>query len=155
MVRDEFDTVLKRMFGIRGETRRINVAEKLGRQPYHQVHLGAEFDAAIEAMRHCLTIRNHFAHCNWWNDNSGKLAFANLEEMGIEEQIFTGLDALTTFHVDEPLLLSQEAYFLYTSQLFVWMNYEGRVRNTKLASNPVQRPQQVTRPALHLALDTY
>lgn len=81
VVRDDFDSVLKAMFRTRGESQRIDIADALGRYYYHDHKLGTKFEMAIGAMRHCLRIRNQYAHCVWWDDRSGKLSFANLEEI--------------------------------------------------------------------------
>jgi hypothetical protein len=64
------------MFGKRGETKRINKADNLAAGYYNKYNLGRDFKVALAAMRHCLDIRNQYAHWNWCNDNSGKLAWA-------------------------------------------------------------------------------
>jgi hypothetical protein len=56
-VREDFDAVLKAMFRTRGETRRIDVADALGRQLYRALDLANEFEVAISAVRYCLRIR--------------------------------------------------------------------------------------------------
>lgn len=84
------------------------------------------------------------------DDKSGKLAFANLEEIAKENAYVKNLDELTIFHVDEPLLADQEAYFVYTDELIAWVNYEGRQRAGKIGSSPLVKPKQPTQPPLHL-----
>jgi hypothetical protein len=74
VVRGDFDTVLKAMFRARGETARIDIADAFGRHHYDSAKLGTEFSMAISAVRYCLRIRNQYAHCGWWDDNSGNLA---------------------------------------------------------------------------------
>ena len=81
VVRLDFDTVLKAMFRARGETARIDIADAFGRHYYDALNLGTEFAMAISAVRYCLRIRNQYAHCAWWDDKSGRLAFANLEDI--------------------------------------------------------------------------
>jgi hypothetical protein len=80
VVRDDLDAILKAMFRVRGETARIDIADALGRHFYDDRGLGTEFAMAIGAVRHCLKIRNQYAHCIWYDDYSGKLAFSNIEE---------------------------------------------------------------------------
>jgi hypothetical protein len=150
IVRDDFDTVLKSMFRARGETARIDVADAFGRHHYHQQALGTEFEMAIGAVRYCLRIRNEYAHCVWYNDQSGTLAFANLEEIAKGNAYLRNLDDLSIFHVDEALPAEQEAYFVYTDELIAWVNYEGRYRVGKISVNPLTKPRQPTRPTLHL-----
>jgi hypothetical protein len=81
VVRDDFDAVLKAMFRRRGATRRINIADEFGRQFYRDRGLGTEFDTGVGAVRHCMEIRNKYAHCVWHNDHSGKLGFVNFEDI--------------------------------------------------------------------------
>lgn len=150
VVRDDFDTVLKVMFRARGETQRIDVADAFGRQHYRDLDLGAQFEMAIGAVRYCLRIRNQYAHCVWWDDNSGKLAFANLEEVAKENTLLTDLDGLTTHHVDVPHLQAQLAYFDYADNLLVWANYEGRARANKPTIPNRVAPAQLAPPPLYI-----
>jgi hypothetical protein len=150
VIRDDFDTVLKAMFRTRGETARINVGDSFGRQSCHEIGLGQHFETGIGAMRHCLKIRNQYAHCTWWDDNSGKLAFANLEEAAKENIYLTSLRSLTRMHVDVPLLQAQEEFFVYTDDIFAYVNYEGRLKAGKIASNPLSMPKQILPPPLHI-----
>ncbi len=100
VVREDFDTVLKTMFRTRGETQRIDIADALGRHYYHSYRLGTQFEMAVGSMRYCLRVRNQYAHCVWWDDHSGNLAFANLEEIATGHDYQTDLKSLTAFHVD-------------------------------------------------------
>jgi hypothetical protein len=75
------DAVLKAMFRPRGETSRIDIADALGRHFYRDRGLGTEFEMGVSAVRYSLKIRNQYAHCVWYDDKSGKLAFVNLEEV--------------------------------------------------------------------------
>ena len=94
------DTVLKKMFCIRGETRRINEAEKLGQPDYQRLSLTGDFRKAIGVVRYCLKIRNQYAHWVWWDDNSGKLAFANLEDLAQRKRPVR-LSITHNFHPDD------------------------------------------------------
>ena len=105
VVRDDLDTVLKAMFRARGESARIKVADAFGRHHYAAIKLGTEFGMAISAMQYCLKIRNQYAH-----DNTGILAFTNLEEIAEKNAFLKDLRSLTIFHVDVPLLREQEKY---------------------------------------------
>jgi hypothetical protein len=127
MVREDFDVALKTMFRVRGETPRINIGDALGRAYYGAHGLESQFTRAIGAMRYCLKIRNQYAHCNWWNDLTGKLAFANLEEIAKLDAVQTDLKHLTSHHVDLPLLERQEGYFSHTDSIFTYLNHEGAV----------------------------
>jgi hypothetical protein len=146
VVRLDFDTVLKAMFRARGETARIDIADAFGRHYYDGLKLGTEFAMAISASRYCLRIRNQYAHCAWWDDNSGKLAFANLEDIAKGNAFLNDLLTLPTHHVDVTILTDQENYFVYVDRLFSAINYEGRFRSGTLKSNAIVFPPQLKRP---------
>jgi len=149
-VRDDFDTTLKVMFRTRGETQRIDVADALGRQFYKDHNLKNEFSMAIGSMRHCLKIRNQYSHCIWWDDNSGKLAFANMEDIAKSNEHVSNLTDLKRRHVDPLLLVLQEDYFKYTDELLNWINFEGRLRANRIPSHAIPNPKQRKQPPLQL-----
>jgi hypothetical protein len=149
----DFDTVLRKMFGVRGEAKRINAAEMLGLPEYKRLKLSMDFEKAIRAVRYCLKIRNQYAHWVWWDDYSGKLAFANIEDLTKYRRRVKDLTKLKAHHVDAALLAAQEAYFVYADELLAWINYEGRFREKKLGNakkNPLLKPKGVKRPKLRL-----
>lgn len=150
MVISDLDAVFKAMFRIRGETPRIKIADALGRKPYAAHQLESEFSDAIRAMRYCLKIRNQYAHCQWYDDNTGKLAFVNLEEIAGQDTVISNLLGLTTHHVDSALLTRQELYFIYVSACLDYLNYEGRRKAGKLPSHIFEAPQRMIRPPLYL-----
>jgi three-Cys-motif partner protein len=138
----DLDAVLKKMFRVRGETRRINEAEKLGQPDYHRLGLAGDFQWAVRVVRYCLEIRNQYAHWVWWDDNSGKLAFANLEDLAQRKRPVRDLTKLKAHHVDAALLEAQEAYFVYADEYLAWVNYEGCARGGKLKhGNPLHKPK--------------
>ena len=71
MVTGDFDGAMRAMYGTRGETRRINEGVRPGRAPYQAVGLAPDFDEAVTAIRHCLRVRNQYAHHTFWDDYSG------------------------------------------------------------------------------------
>ena len=153
MATGDFNTALKKMFGIRSESGRIRAAEKLALLEYQRLKLAADFEKALRVMRYCLKIRNQYAHWVWWDDNSGKLAFANVEDLTKYKSKVTNLEKLKAHHVDADLLKAQEAYFVYADDLLLWVNYEGRFTQGKLGNakqNPVNKPEGVKRPKLRL-----
>jgi hypothetical protein len=149
-IRGDFDTVLKALFRARGESNRINIGDAFGRHAYDSVGLRPNFEAGIGAMRHCVKIRNQYAHCNWWDDNSGSLAFANLEDAASQTALTQNLVSLRPWHVDTSLLARQEDFFGYTDEIFRFVNYEGRRLARTIASHPFLMPAQIPPPPLHL-----
>jgi hypothetical protein len=115
------DTVLKKLFRIRGETRRINEAEKLALDECQRLRLATDFQKAIRVVRYCLKVRNQYALWVWWDDYSGRLAFANLEELAARKRPVKDLGKLRPHHVDAALLAAQDAYFVYPDRLLAWV----------------------------------
>jgi hypothetical protein len=150
VARDDFDAVLKAMFRVRGETQRINVADALGRQLYRKLELGTDFEMAVAAVRYCLKIRNQYAHCNWYDDNSGRLAFVNVEEVAERNELVSGFDEITRYYVDVPALGAQESYFGYADAMLTYANFEGRYRVGKLQTRIFEKPEHLKPPPLHV-----
>ena len=149
----DFDSGLRKMFGIRSESKRIEAAEKLGLPEYQRLKLATDFEKALRVMRYCLQIRNQYAHWVWWDDNTGKLAFANVEDLTKYKRKVKDFGKLKAHHVDAALLKAQEAYFVYADELLLWVNYEGRFKEGKLGNakqNPLNKPKGMRRPKLRL-----
>jgi len=144
-----FDQAFKAMFSLRGETRRINAARDLSRAAYQALGLAADFDTAIDAVRHALQIRNQYAYWTWWDDNSGQLAIANLEDLAKDPNIVGDFAGLHVFHVDMPLLDAQQEFFVYVDRCLIWVNFEGRFLTGKIKQRVVQKPTPVAMPALY------
>ena len=149
--RQDLDTVLKAMFRARGETQRLEIADAFGRQIYRAVDLGTQFEMAISAVRYCMKIRNQYAHSAWWNDNSGQLAFANLEELAKLNGEVTDLHGMTVHHVSVPHLETQFAYFEYSSDLLIWVLQEANRRTGRPAFPASNQPAALAPPPLFLA----
>lgn len=149
-VRDNLDLALKAMFRGRGNSQRIDIADAIARQPYVDLGLAAEFDTAIAEVRVCLRIRNLYAHCTWWNDNSGQLAFANLEELAKGNAVVADLHALTVNHVTVPHLQQQFDYFEHADQMLIGVLQEGNRRAGRPAHPGIAIPTAMAAPAITL-----
>ena len=137
---------VKAMFGTRSETKRINIAETLARQPYKDLALGDWFDEAIIGMRYCVQIRNQYAHRNFYENSLGKLAFVNLEELAKRNEIVNDYLSLAIRYVTPTLLEEQEQYFVYVRGTIGFLNYEGRFRSGKIKANPLSPPEKLIQP---------
>lgn len=149
MARDDFNTTLKALYRIRGETARINVAEALAEQEYARLNLATQFAESISAMRHCLKIRNRFSHAHWHNPLDG-LCYVSLEDLAETKTVITSLENLDFFYLDIALLSRHVSYFGYTSNCLAFVNYEGRKSAGKLTHNPVQWPARLEPPPLYI-----
>src|SRR5258706_3217070 len=151
VVRSDLDTVLKVMFRMRGESQRMAAADAMGRQYYEDLKLGTEFAMAMGSVAFCLKLRNQYAHCVWYDDNSGRLAFVNLEEVAEKKELIKDLSGLTSHYATIPLLAAQEEYFLYTVSLLIWMNFQGQLRSGKIKQEIGVKPTEPKRPEPHVA----
>lgn len=107
---------------------------------------------AISSVRYCLKIRNQYAHCIWYDDYSGSLAFANLEEGTESNKAVQNFEELPIRHIDIATLVQQQQYFGYTNSLLTWVNYEGRRISGKLSRPPESAPKQLKQPPLYLKI---
>lgn len=149
--RQDFNTTVKALFRTRGETQRLEIADALARARYHDLDLGTEFEMAIGAMRYCLKIRNQYAHCGWYDDLSGRLAFVNLETLAHRNEIIEDLTHLEVRHVTVALLEQQHEFLNYASRQLVWVNFQGGIAAGSNASHDLVKPKQIERPPLHIA----
>lgn len=149
-VHGDLDLALKSMFRGRGNAQRIDIADVLARQQYHALGIDQDFERAIGAVRHCLKIRNQYAHCTWWNDNSGELAFANLEDLARLHVPVQDLHGLDVHHVTVPHLQLQFSYFEYADDLLVGVIQEGNRRGGRPAYPGITIPAFVAPPAILL-----
>jgi hypothetical protein len=144
---NDLNGTLKAMFRVRGETNRIDIADGLGRAPYTAVKMEVEFDAMIGAVRHCLRIRNKYAHAYWHDPNQGReLCYVSLEELAKESDEVNNLAALAFFFINERLLLEQEKFFAYTRDLIQYVNYEGRYRSGIIGRQMFPLPTVISAP---------
>lgn len=150
IVRGDFDAILKSMYRTRGETARIKIADALGRQSFNEIGLGNEFSTGIGAIRYSMKIRNQYAHCLWWDDYSGRLGFANLEEIANDNAKIPDFKSLTRYYVTAELLKSQEEYGFYVDHYLLWLNWEAQLRLGKVASHPHVMPAPQVQPDLHI-----
>ena len=151
---NNFNDSFKIMFSTRSETKRINIAETLGRELYAKLTLGNCFDEAITGMRYCVLVRNQYAHRSFL-ENKGVLAFVNLEEPAKREETVNDLNDLlssTVWHVTSTLLTEQERYFVSVRGKIRFLHYEGRLRSRKIKVNPFDPPEKLVQPP-PLALD--
>ena len=145
------DVALKAMFTRKGETARINVARKMGHPGYEMLRLGDEFDTAINGMRYCVKVRNQYAHRQWYDDNTGRLAFVNLEELAQKNESVADLLSLTRYYVDVPLLKQQESYFVNVRRYFDYLNMEGQLRSGRMThGHAFTKPVLPRTPPLYL-----
>jgi hypothetical protein len=107
--------VLRSLYRGRSTSGRIELADVFIRHLIHESNLVPDYEEALGALRHCLKIRNNYAHCQWSPGRDG-LFYANLEEAASRASDFE----MDQKHVDLRLLTEQEAYFDYTRSFLLY-----------------------------------
>lgn len=147
MAVDDRDMVLKVMFRARGEQHRIHIADAIGRKAFRALNLETQFVDTVGGLQHCRKIRNQFSHCNWLDDNTGDLAFVNLEEIAKQHTV-AEISSLTTRHVTVALLQEHEEFFGFISDCLAFLNYEAQRLAGRLSSHPFSMPPKMQPPLL-------
>jgi hypothetical protein len=145
----QFDRAFKEMYRQRGETNRIRKAERIGNFHYNRLGLLSDFALAIGAMEHCLIIRNEYSHCQWHHDRTSELCFVDLEELARRKAPVNSLRDAPIRYVDIGFLKNQLDYFSFTSQMFVWLNWEGSFRDNRRTIQNLPKPAVMQQPPLH------
>jgi hypothetical protein len=119
-VTNDLDAAIRKLFGTRGEQRRIETAGSIMTPGYISAGLGTEYRDTIANMGWCKTVRNQYAHCNWYDTSEEGLCFVNLERLA---QLKTKIVSVTAhrFPIDTALLRQQEAYFKYVQKCFWYL----------------------------------
>ena len=147
--RNDFNMVFKAMFRPRGESQRIQIADAIAREPFHEKKLGTLFDETIGAVAFCLKIRNQYAHCYWTTDFGKQLGFVVMEETARDNKRVDNVLALKTRHLDAKTLKAQEAYFVHTRDCLRYLAGEFNLRAGRSASRRYAIPKKVMRPNLY------
>jgi hypothetical protein len=145
-----FITVMRTLYKLRMTSSRMDVADGLSRPTFAAYDLGADYDSTMIMVRHCLKIRNQFAHCNWADHPTSGLFFADLETSAQNENFEHFFK-----HIDQPILTEQLEYFRITLEWLEFINHELAVKLGKLSSHVWPRPPAPTQPPLHSPTDQH
>ena len=142
------DTALRTMFRIMGETARIGAADALMRAHFGKMKLQDEYAEVMGAVRHCVVLRNHYAHCQWADDLHAGVFFTRLDEPAKASETF----AYIWKHIDEPLLAAQWRYMQYAADGLDFLNFEYLLRIGKRRQNAFPMPLKQQKPKPHSPL---
>jgi hypothetical protein len=135
---------LRAIYRGRSSGGRIDLADVLIRNAVNKTNLGLDYEETIGAMRHCLKIRNNYAHSHWAPGSDG-LFFSNLEEAASRAEGFE----MDQKHVDLKLITEQETYFDYTRSLLLYFGDQLHVTLQPRFALGVPKPQARPRPSPH------
>ncbi|MBY5579272.1 hypothetical protein [Rhizobium leguminosarum] len=132
---------------VRSETSRLDIAAALGKEAFEQMNLKNEFEISLRQLKHCVKIRNQYAHSQW-GDLEGSLKFLN-PETAFERP----LKQASWKIVDLKLLQQQEAFFENTRAWVLWLEFALRSRELRRPLD-LNRPPERELPNLHSPLPT-
>jgi len=152
-IEGQLDTPIRALFCERGEKKRIENAKDALLSDYTKAGLGADLVEALDDMDWCRTIRNQYAHYQWYWTKQEGLCFVNLEELA---QQSTAILKLTEgkHSVDAQVLLVQEEYLYYVKESFVHLASAYRAWDRARSSSTQRisvypKPSKLARPPLH------
>lgn len=140
----ENDAVLKTLYRIRATSSRIDTADGLMRSIYEKHGLIESYTQAMSMLRHCLIIRNQYAHCNWADHVRGGLFFADLQTSAKNQNFDHHYR-----HVDVPLLTAQLDYFKVTIERLRSLDHQLMVKEGRPTFHAWPEPPSSTPPLLH------
>jgi hypothetical protein len=123
---------------------RIDLGDVLIRNAIAKTNLDQDYEQTIIALRHCLKIRNNYAHSHWAPGIDG-LFFSNLEEAASRAEGFE----MDQKHVDLGLATAQEAYFNYTRDLLLYFGDQLSLKLEPKLHLGVLKPPPMDQPSLH------
>jgi hypothetical protein len=146
---NDVDKVVKRLFKDRGELKRIRMADSMMKAQYGRVGLRVPYDRAIKDMNFCRTIRNQYAHCNWYHTTAEGLCFIDLEHLARLSKRIVQVTARRR-PLNVALLEQQEVYFKYVQRCFWYLAEAYKVKVGLLHQAPLwMRPKRIRRPRRH------
>lgn len=144
----DWDTAVKALFRMRGESQRLQIADALARQKIKDGELRARFENVIADAQYCLKIRNQYAHCNWIDRPGEDLRFVDLEEIATKNA-HVDQSTLTERPIDEDVTSTQMAYFVYVDGCLTHLRAEWLKRAGKAQYCPFSLPPKASRPPLY------
>jgi len=143
---DDQDFAFRTLYGQRGESARITTAKTITFISLRHHQKRQEFEDMIDALRHCLKIRNQYAHGNWLQTPHA-ISFANVENI-CQQQDKADLGKLTVQDVTLKKLRQQERYFVYVMQLIEYLIFSFQRERGAQSTFAPQAPPKVARPNL-------
>ena len=108
----DFNTTLKVMFTHRFQDVRVQMADILARQIFNDTSLKQKYEASISCIRCCQKIRNQYAHCYFYDDNLGTLAFIDdLQKIAQKNKVTKDFSDTEVKYLPLGILEKQESFF--------------------------------------------
>jgi len=143
------DESLRAMFSVRGEDRRIKLARANLKLPAAAAKLEALTERILTDMDWCKTIRNQYAHCQWYPTTNDGLGFVNFEDVALIVGPIGELEKYRT-RLDLALLTEQEDFFVYTRCCFWHLTEQFKNWAEGSSSQTFPLPPVVAQPLSHI-----
>ena len=103
---------------------------------YASAGLASKYNLTIANMDWCRTVRNQYAHCNWYDTPAEGLCFVDLEHTA---KLKTKIKSVTAHRhpIDAVLLKRQETYFTYVSDCYLHLDEAYRTRGKGFKGGPL------------------
>jgi hypothetical protein len=138
---------LRAIYRSRSTGGRIDLADVLMREAFNKAGLTELYEETLGGVRHCLKIRNQYAHCHWAYDDSG-IYFTNLEDAANR----IGGFEYDHKHVDLKLVKEQEAFFDYMKDLLLYFGDQISTAIDKRKTPSCPKPQVLSPPNPHISV---
>jgi hypothetical protein len=154
---NDLDAAIKKLFRTRGEKNRIKTADSMMTARYISAGLGTKYRRTLANMDWCRTVRNQYAHCNWYDTSEEGLCFVDLEYTAKLKKKIVSV-AKHRYPIDATLLIQQEQYFRYVQRCFWYLveaykSFKGEQRHGRplftgpaRIKRPLKRQWKRTRP---------
>lgn len=139
---DQQFSLLKAFHSIRSESSRIKIADALCCEKFDELGLSDDYSTVLVGARHCLKIRNQYAHSSWAAFPEG-LMFTDAERV-----FTTPGNPFDWKLIKLDLLKEQEAFFEYTRLCMLLM--DTTIREAQLKKpRTFQLPPKKRLPSMH------
>jgi hypothetical protein len=146
----DLDGAIKKLFGVRGEYKRIKTADLMMKGAYASVGLASKYNRTMKNMNWCRTVRNQYSHCNWYDTTAEGLCFVDLEHTAKLKRKIKSVMA-HRHPIDAVLLKWQETYFTYVRECYWHLAEAYRIAREKVfKGSPLHPwPPWLVRPCKH------
>lgn len=108
--------VLRALYNLRATSARIDFARTISAPMFGAAKLSEPFSITFNAVKECIEIRNQYAHCQWADDPSAGLFFADLQVAAKRSTWIVDWK-----HIDVSLLERQESFFDDTRRALLFL----------------------------------
>jgi hypothetical protein len=122
--------VLKALYNLKSTSARLDFARTIAAPIFEAEGLSAPFKVTLDGVDECRSIRNQYAHCQWADDPTAGLFFADLQKAASRSTWIVDWK-----HIDVPLLETQESFFDDTRRALLFLQASMDCLNHGISHN--------------------